>query len=388
MKIINLCCIVILSAMFFGCAAPFYGSSKNTPDTFIRVAIIQNEDSITLKNAGDKIELSYGSQKKSMLSCSILKAANGKVYLSDTPLGTSVYIRKPANSNRATLNGKNFAGEIKISAKGSKLTAIETLPMEQYLLGVVGSEMPPSWALEALKSQAVIARSFAYSKKNSSKEYDITATTADQVYKYPAVLNENVKKAVQQTAGMILTYNKKIIMTYFHSYCGGTTENPANVWENFKKGRIEVPAPYKKTVKDLYCKKTAPENLKSWSFGISSDSALNLAKKTNPAASKVKKIKIGKKTKSGRALYLTAYTDAGQTNIDLASLRAIIGAAKIKSTFITSVQKTKGGWTISGKGNGHGIGLCQYGAKGMADSGKNYKQILKYYYPGTKIEKY
>ena len=113
-----------------------------------------------------------------------------------------------------------------------------------------------------------------------------------------------------------------------------------------------------------------------------------MAKKTNPAASKVKKIKIGKKTKSGRALYLTAYTDAGQTNIDLASLRAIIGAAKIKSTFITSVQKTKGGWTISGKGNGHGIGLCQYGAKGMADSGKNYKQILKYYYPGTKIEKY
>ena len=388
MKIINLCCILIISAMFFGCAAPFYGTSKEKSDTIIRVAIIQNEGSITFKNPGDTIELSYSSNKKTIKSGFSLKAKNSTVYMSDTALGSAVYIHRTSDNNNATINGKYFAGDIKIIASGSKLTAIETLPMEDYLLGVVGEEMFKSWHIEALKAQAVIARSFAYSKISTKKDYDLTATTADQVYKCPGIPNENVKKAVQQTKRTVLTFNNKILMAYFHSYCGGATETPANVWEGFKNGKIEVPAPYKKLKKDPFCKKTAPDSLKNWSFDISRDTALSLANKSNPYAEKVKKIKIGKKSKNGRPLYLTAYTDEGQAEIDLAALRNKIGATKMKSTFITSIQKTDDGWTISGKGYGHGIGLCQYGAKGMADSGKTYKQILKYYYPGAKIEKY
>lgn len=388
MRIINLSCILIISAMFFGCAAPFYESSKDTSDTMIRVAIIQNEGSITFKNTGDKLELSYGNGKQTLQSGFTLKAQNGKVSMSGTVLGNTVKIIRNTSAHKATVNGRNFAGEIRITASGSKLTVIETLPMEEYLLGVVGEEMFKSWNVEALKAQAVIARSFAYSKINPKKEYDITATTADQVYKYPDIPHENIKKAVQQTKRMILKYNNKILMAYFHSYCGGATETPVNVWDSFKNGKTEVPAPYKKTKKDPYCKNTAPDNLKNWSFDISSNEVLNIAKNTNPNVSKVKKLKIGKKSKNGRPLYLTAYTNDGQAEIDLAKLRTRIGATKMKSTFITSIQKTDAGWTITGKGYGHGIGLCQYGAKGMADAGKNYKQILKYYYPGAKIEKY
>ena len=102
---------------------------------------------------------------------------------------------------------------------------------------------------------------------------------------------------------------------------------------------------------------------------------------------KIKNLKTGKKDSSGRYSVLIAQTDIGNVEISANQLRMEAGPSIVKSTMFSSVKKTKNGWIISGKGNGHGIGMCQWGAKAMAEKGKNYKQILKHYYPGTRLEK-
>ena len=370
----------------------FSSALKAQETNSVRIAVMQNADNVSFKTNSNTITVSDAKNKKYKITKDnsfTLKTEKGIVNMSGNMLVPPITFTVISKKGRLEINGKQFIGDIAVNlSEQKKLDIIEILPVEKYLLGVVGKEMPPEWPVEALKAQAIASRSFAYANLKPDQPYDMTADVRSQVYSGMENPSENVIQAVEGTKDMVLKDGENVLIAYFHSHCGGMTETPDHVWENYRTKKIPVPEPLKKPIRDLYCSKTVPKEHKSWSISISAKTMLNIAKKKNTKAKQLTKIVKGKTDASGRTVSLTAYSNAKTISIDIQALRNAIGPTKFKSSFITGIIKTKTGWTIKGKGYGHGVGMCQWGAKAMADSNKNYRQILGYYYPGAKIEKY
>ncbi len=243
------------------------------------------------------------------------------------------------------------------------------LDLDEYLYGVVRSEMGIRYKtngetkdidIEALKAQAVASRTYAVYKINSSSnnEYDLTATTSDQVYN-PNNVTEIVRDAVDSTSGQVMTYNGNIICAYFFSTSGGHTEAPENVWYSS--------LPYLEGVEDPY--EPYIEGKSEWEARI--------------PASKYGKMEILNRNENGRVMELKVGKEVYTKN----NIRTKLGASTIKSTwFELEYDEDTDEYVFTGKGYGHGVGMSQYGAMGMAEAGFNYKEILNWYYQGIEIE--
>ncbi len=379
-------------ATFILAVITFNGISYAKDPESVRIAVMQNANNVPFHTTDNMIKVIEGNGKKHKITKNtsfVIREENGMVNMSGNMLVSPVYFSVVKKKGNIEINGKKFIGDIKVNVSSSgKLDIIEVLPMEKYLMGVIRREMSPKWPLEALKAQAVAARSYAYANLRPTQPYDLTADVRSQVYAGIENPEENVVKAVEKTENIVLKDDDKVLIAYFHSHCGGMTETPDNVWENYRTKRVPVPSPFKKPVEDKYCAKAAPAEHKSWSISIPDSTILSLAKKKNSKVKKVSKLAKINKDKSGRAISINATTNTKTVKIDVKELREAVGATKFKSSFITGISRNKSGWTIKGKGYGHGVGMCQWGAKAMADSDKDYKQILKHYYPGAKIEKY
>lgn len=282
--------------------------------------------------------------------------------------------------NYVSFRDHNYLGRLEFYEDGKgTMTVVNVLPLEDYLVGLVASEISREWPIEAIKAQAVAARAYALYQKNArSKEwsqayYDLESTVLDQVYEGEGGANSRVKQAVQETRGEIITSHGKLVKTFFHSSCGSQTEAASNVWGEEDKFH---------TVLDPYCVRS-PYN--SWTFKIAK---AELAKKIRLAGFPAETIDdIQVETKRGNPRAATVIIDTGNQTVYLQGqdLRKIIGYENLKSTWF-DVKTGRGEIVFTGRGYGHGVGMCQWGSKGMADSGKTYREILKFYYPGTKIE--
>ena len=373
--------ILMLAALFiFGRIA--FAADVN--EISIRVAVQQDADSITLKTSKEIVILKEGNGNKSKLSKNSsfsFKAEKGHVKMSGhilaSPVKLSVY------KKRSGLNFGKFESfyDVIIYAKdNSKLDITEIIPLEKYIEGVIASEMGSSWPEEALKAQAVASRSYVLANLKPKANFDVTADTKNQVFKHGKP-SKNVAEAVSKTEGLVLKYGNKILPGFFHSHCAGHTQDPKSIWKGQKE---ETPKPLKGQ-KDPYCA-AKPFH---WKTSVKTETILFMAKKKKPKIKKIINLSLGKKDESGRTINLIAQTDKGNVYIKTVDLRANERMkGNMKSTAITSIKKTKSGWTFAGKGNGHGAGMCQWGAKAMADSRKSYMEILGHYYPGAAIEKY
>jgi stage II sporulation protein D len=279
------------------------------------------------------------------------------------------------------VNGKSYLGEIIIEQTSPlKLTAINTLPIEQYVAGTLAGEMPGSWPLEALKAQAVTARTYALyvtnekRMKNSKSSFDIRSTIEDQVYKGGPNVNSKVVKAVGSTAGETLMYHNKPIKTRFHSTCGGKTETSIHVW-----GETDI----SKRINDPYCK-NSPHN--NWTATFTSNEISNRLRKHGFKPGNIELINIETHSESGRIAAASIHGSSQTISLTGNDFRRYLGFGKIKSTLFT-ISKKGSTFTFSGRGFGHGVGMCQWGANGMASKGHTYKDILNFYYPGTEIKK-
>lgn len=267
--------------------------------------------------------------------------------------------------------GTRYTGNIDVWKGDSGLYIINELPLEDYIKDVVAVEVIPDWDMEALKAQAVVSRTYAlYQKgKNTNPLYHIASSVLHQVYKgnNPDV---RISYAVEETKGEILIYNNIPIEAFYHSTCGGKTENPEDV---FGKSY-----PYLKSVEsscDL-----SPYSEWEKTFQISEiERLLKL--------SRVKEISIKSFTSTNRAKQLDIKTLSGTITIRATDLRKALGWKNLPSTNFT-VSKNGNHFTFEGRGYGHGVGLCQWSAMEMAREGKNYKEILAFFYPGTTIQLY
>jgi stage II sporulation protein D len=272
------------------------------------------------------------------------------------------------------IDGKRFQGRVEVvKTKRNRLLLINDMDLERYLVGLINHEISSAWPPEAVKAQAVAARTYAYfQKEKKMKElYDLESSVLDQVYGGIGLEDERAASAVRATAGEVLTYQGRIIKAVFHSCCGGRTENSEAVWGEM--------LPYLRSVPDPYCTES-PRYY--WRYEIS---IADMSRRLGLGA--ITKITLRNRTASGRVRELEFGFDSGQKrNYSGEELRKLLGYDNLKSTNFR-VESTVDEIKFSGSGSGHGVGMCQWGAKGMADKGFNYRQILSHFYQGTRIER-
>ncbi len=266
---------------------------------------------------------------------------------------------------------KPFSGKIEVWKGSGGLYLVNEMPLEEYLKSVVKAETGTDWAMEALKAQAVVSRTYALYQKeqNEHSNYDITSSTLNQVYEGD-IDDEKVSEAVKATAGEVLTYKGKLIQAFFHSTSVGETEDPVEV---FGKS-----LPYLKPVKV----KSDLSPYASWArrFSVQEiEAALNMEG--------IKDIRLKSRTVTGRVRELEIDTDKGVTVVKATDFRRMMGWRKLPSTAFDFEFKD-GYMDMEGSGYGHGVGMCQWSALEMARSGKTYKEILSYFYPGTSLVLY
>ena len=265
---------------------------------------------------------------------------------------------------------------ITVRVKRENKNTIEKIPLEKYLIGVLAGEMPVSYDIEALKAQAVAARTYTINKieQNKAKEYDVVDTTNDQVYKDEQQLkeiwkekyNENTKKlkqAIKETNGEYLTYEGKPIHAFFFSTSSGTTENCKDVFGESLPYLVSVSSTWDenspsyqgelKLTKEEFCQKLEIN---------CNEIKINIERNETNS---IKNITINNKTIKG--------TD----------FRFKLG---LKSTNL-EIEQTNNDIIIKTKGYGHGVGMSQYGAKELANNGYKYDEILKHYYQGVEFKK-
>jgi stage II sporulation protein D len=274
------------------------------------------------------------------------------------------------------LDGTRYRGTFRVLAEtDGKINVINHVGLEAYLYGVVPSEMSPRWDEDALKAQAVAARTYAlYIKtKSTDKPFDLVATAASQVYRGYDAENPASSKAVNATRGEVMTYDGRLTIAYFHANSGGFTESAKNVWV--------ADLPYLQGTRDPYS-----DNIPNgaWDLSLSYQTVqerLNQYGLNIGAISRIRPVEI---SAAGRPLKVTVESSSGGTILKSNDFRLKIGAATLKSTLFR-FQERPGGVQISGKGSGHGVGMSQWGAYRMAEAGHKYREILQQYYKGIVI---
>jgi stage II sporulation protein D len=289
---------------------------------------------------------------------------------------------KPNSNGIIYVNKKPYRGIIEIRPAWDGLLVIDDILLEEYLVGLINKEISSKWPVESIKAQAVIARTYALykkaerAKKATSVDYDLTGTNLHQVYGGATGEDKAARGAVWKTRGEVLMYKGGLALTVYHSNAGGITEASKDVWGSDFSYLRSVKSPYDKGSRSY-----------SWSLSLSGKELGEKLRGAGFDLGVIKKIKIKKTSRTGRVKSLLIKdTRGGKAVIKGEDLRKAIGYATLRSTLFEVKNKRKS-FKFTGFGSGHGVGLSQWGAKGMADAGKSYEKILKHYYKGTKIKR-
>ncbi len=300
-----------------------------------------------------------------------------------------------------SFQGKPYRERLRVYAGKRGCEVVNEVDLEEYLDGLVNSEFSAKWSEEAVAAQVVAARTYAYSRmlqsrKKASQHFDVESTVKDQVYGGSAAEDFRAARIIEKTRGLVLTVpGGAPLKAFYHSTCGGQTELPEHVWGAAEPG-------FKHKVICPYCKHSPAFN---WKLKLGSKEILDAIRNGIdqdgvpvdwPAAAREamnsgKLIDFAmKRDDSERVLELGLVWLVGSKRVVMpisgVSFRNWLGAGRFRSTAF-NVSPVPGGWAFSGRGNGHGVGMCQWGAKVMAEQGKTYAAILKLYYPDARLTK-
>ncbi len=274
-----------------------------------------------------------------------------------------------------SVNNKEYRGRIELKNLMGKILVINHIDLENYIKSVVPGEVPSSWPIETLKAQAVAARTYTLyhlSKQKDLQIYDLDATTNFQVYKGKSVEKPETTRAVNLTHGEYLIHGYQPVLAYFHSTCGGRTIDDRYVWNG-------KDMPYLQGTSCSYCSMSPNYN---WETRISLEQMQSALRRKYSSMGKIKRISF--KKKAGRiALVQIGHTN-GTINITGNNFRLMFPLKTVKSLYFNS-RKSGHGLQLQGHGWGHGVGMCQWGAKGMAMKGFSYRKILSYYYKNVRL---
>lgn len=273
------------------------------------------------------------------------------------------------------VNDKPYRGTIQLHNVAGKLYVVNVVTMEEYLYSVVASEMSPSWPAEAIKSQAVAARTYAYyhlQNKKPNSIYDLDSTTKFQVYKGMSVEGELANQAVRDTKGIIMSYENKPILALFHSTSGGSIIDNVYVWNG-------EDLPYLEDKKVPYGTSSPHYN---WQTTVTLLEIQQLLNKKYRSIGPVTNLKFKKHNE--RVVEVLITHSNGRVKMSGNEFRMLFPNGKVKSQLFSARQNGKG-LLLQGRGWGHGVGMCQYSAKEMAEKGADYRDILKFFYKDVTI---
>lgn len=435
----------IFWTIIIACFVYFSIDSASAATQTVRVGLLENQSSVEI-SADAGMEVINGDTgailDDNATSKTLTPGVTGVKASTDQEYGKlrfKALTSAPSSTNYLKVNGKPYRGEIEIYRNGSGLTIVNEVSLDQYLYGVVPSESPASWPAEALKAQAVAARNYVLTQlgRHRTAGFDVCPTVHCQVYGGVSKEDSRSNAAVDATSDKTLTYNGKPISTYFFSCSGGYTENVENVWQSsdplpYLVGVIDYDqdATYynwqvkmtRGEVQDKLAQKGVDvgelQQLKPIASGVSgriktiavigSRSTRNLSGEQLRSYLGFKSSKVTIQMSGSVILDTVTITGAqNEKTVDVGSSTTV----NIVSANGTTAQQMNGLSLLSGKSNspvtitastasgdpedtivfngggyGHGIGLSQWGARGMALKGYNYVQILQHYYQGTVLQ--
>ncbi len=334
----------------------------------LRVAVAQKISQVNIGTSTTAIVSDENGQKVGELQPQqglIAKANNDQIAVGDARM-SQLWV-KPQQGGYIWIGDRWYRGAVQVISTGKKLIAINHVDLEQYLYSVLGAEMSTNFPAEALKAQAVAARTYALyrSQSTSQKLFDVDSTQSSQVYRGLSSEANTTQAAVNATVGQIVTYQGKPILAVFHSASGGHTENVEDIWSD----RV----PYLRGVPDYDL--DTPGSL--WSQTLTIDQ-LSKSLKINH----IKSIVPDRTTQFGSVVSLKISGDTEKT-LTGSQIRTLL---KLRSLRFT-IESTPDGFTFNGRGYGHALGLSQWGAYNLAQQGMKYSSILAHYYSGVELSK-
>lgn len=397
-----------------------------------------------------KIGLKYGSSAGN----SVTVSSDSGLTVYDAAVGTVLYTAQPSESVYIQMGSTGFAATDKFDASGiskisvqvpsgavincdgkeyrgyiylertanGELLVINYVGTDDYVTSVLGKEMSYTWPIEALKAQAVCARNYVLSNSRAHRAYGFDACTTQhcQVYGGVESEHENTRRAVNETKGVLATYEGKVVSLYFSATSGGQTADVEDVWG--------TPYGYLKSVPDTYENPEKASRYK-WTFNFTRSEIEKKLENAGVNIGVLTDITMDSVSRSGRVTKMTFHGSSGTHTVKLDKCRSILGLYSQKFTIspdgLSAVITTGGqikapyyaltgngtglvagysaitgdgtvkeinitggipeSYTIDGGGYGHGVGMSQWGARGMAENGFTYDRILKHYFTGIEL---
>lgn len=310
-----------------------------------------------------------------------------------------VNILPRGNGNRIRVGDKMYRGIMQFLPYQNNLRLVNIIYMEDYLRGVVPPELGrrTEAEIEAVKAQAVAARTYAMShlQQYKGEPYDMKASIYDQVYEGVNVENRLVNQAIDATAGQVASYQDELINAYYHSTCGGQTDNINHVWDRAEIGYLKAVADHGACNwskyyrwEEVFTEKQLRGRIEQY---LSSDRGRDF--RIGP----IRGIEIIERTPGGRVAVLKVQAETDFYRFYKDRIRWVIGRTSNPDLILPSdrfdviIDRDAAGAirsvTFRGSGYGHGVGMCQCGAIGLAREGRDFDQILRHYYTGIEIKK-
>jgi stage II sporulation protein D len=349
-------------------------SSASSASGTIRVALTENVRTAELRGLDIDVAELGGCERcpRAAWRTSVVRASvvNGSIEID----GRRAAAFRLTSERPIRFNGRDYSAVVDLIRSGEGLAVVNDVPFEEYLVGVLRAESSEKWPLEALRAQAIAARTYAAYHRllSAAKPYHIVASTAHQQYYGRVPAASPIWGAVRETAGQVLKWEGDVFPAFYHTESGGYTEDPRTVF-----AARNMPG-----LKPVRCEFSAGSPHFYWSLDVRLAELSETLRRHDVSVGSVMSIDVTERTPSLRAATVTVHGARGSARLLGNDFRRMIGYDRFKSTlFAVAID---GDWArFSGRGYGHGVGMCQWGAKGMAEAGYTARQILEFYYPGT-----
>ncbi len=370
---VALVAVVLLTAL----AAPPLRASGSE---MIRVGILREQDRVLI-SSDRPIEVASTLARTALAPGSYEFVSAGRaIELTGGDRFDGIVRLSPTGGVRLSVGIRPYRGIIELRlTPGGRLTVINELELEEYLYGVLRMEVDPRWPGEALKAQAVAARTLALHSLNrfQAEGYDVRATTDSQVYAGVTAEDPRTTAAVDETRGGVMTYQGRVILSVYHSDSGGHTESSEYVWGGSY--------PYLRGVPDPYANDASGHE---WLNRVDLPALEERLRRAGKPVSGITGVEGVEFSPSGRVLTVHLITGTGAVPVKATELRTILGSDFLRSTMF-AVRLLPGevaAVEFVGRGSGHGVGMSQWGARGQALQGRTYIEILRYYYTNVTVE--
>jgi stage II sporulation protein D len=348
-------------------------AAQESPGGTIRVAIVDQARAVELRSAQLRVRLAGCGACRPHVATDVVKAVarSGAVEVDGKSFATGVRIDA---ETPVRLNGREYVGALEILKAGDALVVVNELPLEDYLAGVLRAEASERWPLEMLRAQAIASRTYAayHRQLNASKPFHVLASTAHQQFFGRVPPGSPIHEAVRSTAGQVMRIDGELFAAFYHTESGGVTEDPRAV---FASRNLPPFHPVR-------CAYVTDSPHYHWQLEVPLAELADLLRRAGAPVGDVTSVDVAERTETLRALTVVVQGSDDVARMRGNDFRRAVGYDRLKSTLF-AVTMAGDRVQFTGRGYGHGVGMCQWCARRMAEHGQSADDILALFYAGA-----